>query len=267
MPITQRTANSDHARNRPRRQFICVNLWASSLCGLLWRPDSPSSCAGLASSEATALARVPCAVSFLHRYRSRQVAKSLRHVIRKPVRAKHVYKFIDQQLPKSGRDFRSFVITSTALLEVGVERLLRSRMRRLDSDDDNSIFGPIGSLSGFAAKIRLAYAFGIIGPISRKDLATINDIRNVFAHSPHNVTFKDKALFARLKTIRIIEAVTIPPGFLTGTKGIKLDSKESAFQEAVFCYMMMLCTTRFKKKILPAAISKIWGIQNCTLRF
>jgi DNA-binding MltR family transcriptional regulator len=195
-------------------------------------------------------------------------SKSLRQIIKKPVLAKHVYRFIDRSIAaQTSHNFRSFVITSTALLEVGLERLLKTRMRRLGSDDENAIFGPIGSLSGFAAKIRLAFALGIIGPITRHDLATINDIRNVFAHSPHNVTFADNSLFARLKLLRVIEAFTIPPGYLSGANGNKLASRESGFQEAAFVYMMMLCTHRFKRVMLPATKSKIWGIQHCTLRF
>lgn len=84
-------------------------------------------------------------------------------------------------------ELRTAVITGTALLEVGMERLLKARMRRLTSKEEASIFGPSGSLSGFAAKIRIAYAFGIIGPVARKDLAAINEIRNVFAHAAYNI--------------------------------------------------------------------------------
>jgi DNA-binding MltR family transcriptional regulator len=193
-------------------------------------------------------------------------SKSLQHLIKKPFRAKHVYKFINDRPLKKGTDFRAYVITSTALLEVGLERLIKARMRHLNSDEESAIFGPIGALSGFSSKIRIAYAFGIIGPETRRDLATINDIRNVFAHSPHNISFRDEYLFARLKTIKVIEVFTVSPGFLSGAKGDELSSRESGFQEAVVNYMMMLSTYRHKRVMLPPTRSG-WGRQYCSLRF
>jgi DNA-binding MltR family transcriptional regulator len=42
--------------------------------------------------------------------------------------------------------------------------------------------GPNGPLSSFSAKIRIAYAFGLIGEHTQGDLDQIRDIRNRFAH-------------------------------------------------------------------------------------
>ncbi len=46
-----------------------------------------------------------------------------------------------------------------------------------------------GVLGSFSSKIRLAYAISLLGPLSYSDLLLINDIRNVFAHSLHRVSF------------------------------------------------------------------------------
>jgi hypothetical protein len=83
------------------------------------------------------------------------MAKSLREVIRKPISHKTVYRFIDRK----HTDFRAYVITSVALLDAGLERLLKSRMRHTTSSEDAGLFGTFGLLSGVAAKIRIACTF------------------------------------------------------------------------------------------------------------
>jgi hypothetical protein len=115
-------------------------------------------------------------------------SKSLRDLIRKPVTRKVLWGTLERAMKtEDATDLRAAVITGTALLEVGLERLLKARMRRLNSDDESAIFGSNGSLGSFSSKIRLAHAFGIIGPVTRRDLASLNDIRNVFAHAPYNI--------------------------------------------------------------------------------
>ena len=49
-----------------------------------------------------------------------------------------------------------------------------------------------GILGLFSSKIRVAYAMRMIDAKMYNDLLLINDIRNVFAHSLHNVTFEHK---------------------------------------------------------------------------
>src|SRR5262249_7698644 len=94
------------------------------------------------------------------------------------------------------------------LIERGLERQLRARMRpRLSTDDANALFGPTGSFGTMASKIRAAYCFGIIGSIVRHDLAIINDIRNVFAHTPHNVTLRNKRLQERIKNVVLLSVI------------------------------------------------------------
>jgi hypothetical protein len=46
-----------------------------------------------------------------------------------------------------------------------------------------------GILASMASRIQIAYAFGIIGPITRRDLTNIGKIRNAFAHSIAEIHF------------------------------------------------------------------------------
>ena len=48
-----------------------------------------------------------------------------------------------------------------------------------------------------SAKIQLGYALGLYDALTRHDLEIFNEIRNVFAHAPHNVTFRNKRLADR----------------------------------------------------------------------
>jgi len=93
-----------------------------------------------------------------------------------------------------------------SILEVGLEKLLKSRMRRLKPEDADAIFSGTAPLSTLSAKIRIAHALGLIGPITRHDLATFNDIRNVFAHTPHKVTLQNKRLWDRVSGIHMVQS-------------------------------------------------------------
>ena len=92
-------------------------------------------------------------------------SKSLHDLIKRPVTRKVLWGTLSNTIEMGSDDpaaLRSAVITSTALLEVGLEKLIKSRMRRLNSDDEKALFGPAGALSGFSSKIRIAHAFSAL---------------------------------------------------------------------------------------------------------
>lgn len=198
-------------------------------------------------------------------------AKSLRHLTRQPVTRKVLWGVLDRAIKTSDpEDLRAAVITGTALLEVGIERLLKARMRRLTSQEEASLFGPNGSLSGFASKIRIAYAFGIIGPVTRKDLAAINEIRNVFAHAAHNITMKNRTLWKKVQALRIVEVFTYPGGYMHEDfrKRAKLHHRGAGLIEAITGYVLMLCHDKFKRVLLPPTKGTFVGWKKGnTLRF
>jgi hypothetical protein len=62
--------------------------------------------------------------------------------------------------------------------------------RSLENDDIGRIFGRMGALSNFAAKIEIAYMFDLIDKAIRDDLRRIKSIRNAFAHTTRYVYFE-----------------------------------------------------------------------------
>lgn len=76
------------------------------------------------------------------------------------------------------------------LVEDELEKLLLAAGRSLDPDDVNRIFGRMGPLSNFAAKIEIASMFELIDEAVRDDLRIIKSIRNAFAHTTRSVHFE-----------------------------------------------------------------------------
>ncbi len=97
-------------------------------------------------------------------------------------------------------DDRSCAIVAGALLENGLERLLVKKMRRLSSEARKGLF-EFGPLSTCSSKIRIAYAFECLGPSATKDFEAFNDIRNVFAHSSHILTFQKRGIRDRVDSL------------------------------------------------------------------
>jgi hypothetical protein len=85
-------------------------------------------------------------------------------------------------------------ILGAAYLERVLELLLRTHFRVLNKEDDTRMFDGAGGgiLGSFSAKIRIAYAMKLLHEKPYHDLMLINDIRNLFAHSLHGITFNNK---------------------------------------------------------------------------
>jgi hypothetical protein len=83
-----------------------------------------------------------------------------------------------------GTSDRVTAVMLGATVETALEKLLASRMRKdLNSDERSKLFGFEGAVGTFSAKIIVAYAMKIIGPITYSDLNIIKLLRNEFAHS------------------------------------------------------------------------------------
>ncbi len=85
-------------------------------------------------------------------------------------------------------------LMGAAYLEHALEFVLASKFRPLDKEEYARMFDGAqgGILGGFAAKIRISYAANLLAPKPYHALLLINDIRNVFAHSLHRVSFNNK---------------------------------------------------------------------------
>jgi DNA-binding MltR family transcriptional regulator len=98
------------------------------------------------------------------------------------------------------------VLTISAKLDDGLQRLLLAKMRDISNRLAERLFSGYGPLGSFSAKIDVSYAFGLIGDDTFDDLKVIREIRNHFAHSLAVATFKTDEVIAMCKKFKKQEA-------------------------------------------------------------
>jgi hypothetical protein len=93
---------------------------------------------------------------------------------------------------------RGAALILTAELEHVLERSIAAQLIDLEPNEHEELFSPSRNapLASFGAKIRLGYALSVYGTVTRNDLATIAQIRNIFAHSPMDVGFSHDTIAA-----------------------------------------------------------------------
>jgi DNA-binding MltR family transcriptional regulator len=104
---------------------------------------------------------------------------------------------------------RATAIVGAAYLEHALELLISTHFVPLEKEDYNRLFdgSQNGILAGLAAKIRMAYAMGLIASGPYVVLALMNDIRNTFAHSLHNVDFHSPEIVADCKQLLAVSDI------------------------------------------------------------
>jgi len=126
------------------------------------------------------------------------MARSLRHLTRRRLTAAETEKALFQF---QDMDDRACAIIVGAMLDHALERLLLSKMRELPKENRERLFFGTGPLGSFAGKIQVASAFNVIQPDTGEDLDIIRDIRNVFGHASHHVTFRNRSIRNRLRQL------------------------------------------------------------------
>jgi hypothetical protein len=81
---------------------------------------------------------------------------------------------------------------------------LKSKTIELSSQVANEIFLN-GPLSSFSSKILLGFALGLYGPVVKKDLNVIRNIRNAFAHAMMPITFDSPEVADELNGLAFLE--------------------------------------------------------------
>jgi DNA-binding MltR family transcriptional regulator len=136
---------------------------------------------------------------------------------------------------------RGVVLVGASLLEENLELVLRSVMCRHEKvvkEVVEPLFQGFSALATFSAKIKSCYAFNLIDETTFKDLDTIRDIRNEFAHSYQTASFsnqniKDKV--ANLWSGKILEKemgnseAEITITLEEGKPGIKMQATKRRF--------------------------------------
>ncbi len=189
------------------------------------------------------------------------MARSLRHIGKKRIPRERNRQIISRAIDHS--DDRVAVITLAALIDVGLERAIKSRMRQLKADDYNAIFSGTGPLSGLSAKIRVAYGLGIIGPLVRNDLSIINEIRNVFAHAAQNLRLHDNRLWLRLARLNAMSHLDISSWRLS----FGLDSKRGKAIAAMSIYAFLLSEIKFVKFPMKKLNDTLFGLTIRAIKY
>lgn len=89
---------------------------------------------------------------------------------------------IGKTLKELEHDFdRAAGIVGAVLVDEALTTLLKSQLCR-DQDLIEELFRASGPLGAFSVKINLGFLMGLYSPVARKELETIKNIRNEFAH-------------------------------------------------------------------------------------
>lgn len=115
---------------------------------------------------------------------------------------------------------RAVGIIAGSALESSLQRAIQCRLHDHPAVL-KSLFRPSGPLGPFSSKIDLGYVMGLYGEKTYRDLITIKDIRNAFAHQLSINSFSDQKIKALCDNLALVESHTKerplnPKGFRTG---------------------------------------------------
>lgn len=95
---------------------------------------------------------------------------------------------------------RGCALFAAAYLDVSLSDLLYVSLvesKKIETD----LFKGTAPLSNFSSRIKLAYYIGLISKSTRRDLDTIRDIRNDFAHKVETISFQTQSIRDRCKNL------------------------------------------------------------------
>lgn len=107
-------------------------------------------------------------------------------------------------------DDRSVALIAATVIEQGLEAALLTKFVQLDPHEERYIFSDDSApLRHFDAKIRLAYALGIIGENAKEDLSVFRKIRNTFAHSRLEIDFSTPVVHSAIGLLNLPNRVNL----------------------------------------------------------
>lgn len=97
---------------------------------------------------------------------------------------------------------RGTALLSFAWLDDALDAFIRSRCVD-DAKTVGFLFQGRGPIESFLARVHTAYAFGLIDGDTHKELLTLREIRNEFAHIRDPLTFTDESIAARCRKLQV----------------------------------------------------------------
>lgn len=108
------------------------------------------------------------------------------------------------------KNHRGLAITCASMVEDRLRWLIEMRFSNpLSEGKKDWIFTGTGPLQSFAAKVEIAYAFGLVKEEVRAELRLIGRIRNKFAHNFRRVRFTDQDIAQLCKNLKMINSTGI----------------------------------------------------------
>jgi hypothetical protein len=102
---------------------------------------------------------------------------------------------------------RAATIVAASFVEDHLERCIKSRLVQ-DEKLAKHVFGSNGALRTFSAKINLGYFMGLYSRSAWRELDTIRDIRNDFAHELH-ISFDIDSVKDRCSNLLLWEQIKL----------------------------------------------------------
>jgi len=136
---------------------------------------------------------------------------------------------------------RATALVLGAILEQGLELSILSHCvigwNTSESDaEQKKLFGGSGDGSmNYAVKIRMAFALGVFGPLTRADLDIMRHVRNLFAHDRSHLVFDERIVSDLSEQIQWVEKYTW--GGLAGRKPVSARSIYIATVRHLFPYL------------------------------
>jgi len=116
------------------------------------------------------------------------------------------------------RNDRASAVILGSILETALETLLKATLRpNMNREMRRTLFDFRGPMGDFSSKIAVAFAIGIIGPISHSNLELIRLLRNEFAHARRHFKFATREVAELCRHLQTPDqpGFYIPHGYLT----------------------------------------------------
>lgn len=132
--------------------------------------------------------------------------------------------FTEFRLALTKESDRGCALFAAAYLDNALAALLKANLVQ-NSKADDELFGTQSPLGTFSSRIKMAYYLGKIAIVERKDLDTIRQIRNDFAHKSGPIYFVDQSIAdrcANLKNSWRMEDATPRQKFIAAVSGLMI---------------------------------------------
>jgi len=130
-----------------------------------------------------------------------------------------------------------------------LKQAITTKFVRIGNDYLESIFsdGGNGPLSTFSAKIKLAYALGIVSAETRLQIERVREVRNHFAHHKDKVSFKHPSVMSVCSFFKQKKSLT---------EEDKETNIEKTYTKIYVCTNLFLCIIGFEKLYKKARIGR-----------